>query len=133
MRQNTKVVVASNRAEEDAKVAPAPDAASSPLVQRKVSQQTWVTEPWNGKSRRRSIRATGDISPRKKVLAPPVPPLPGQSSAVQETLNAVHEDEIAEEEEGADFDENAERGRLFVKVVGVKDLDLPLSRGMVPS
>jgi hypothetical protein len=128
MRHNTKVVVASNRAEEG--MGPDETVQATPVepTPRKISQQTWVTEPWNGKSRRQSIRTTGETSPRKRGLHTPVPPLPGQVSAVQDGLGVVAEDEMAEE--ARDFDENAERGRLFVKVVGVKDLDLPLSRGM---
>lgn len=128
MRQNTKVVVASNRVDDDRKLAETIEATPAGASPRKASQQTWVTEPWNGKSRRRSIRTAGESSPRKKGPSAPVPPLPGQASNVQDGLGAVHEDEIAEDE-AQDFDENAERGRLFVKVVGVKDLDLPLSRG----
>ena len=56
------------------------------------------------------------------------PPLPGQASVVHDGLNAVNEDETAEDEV-VDFDQNAERGCLFVKVLGVKDLDLPLAQG----
>lgn len=130
MRQNTKVVVASNRAEEEVRPAGFVEAAPIEPTPRKISQQTWVTEPWNGKSRRRSIRTAGETSPRKKGPSAPVPPLPGQPSNVQDGLGAVHEEEVVEEE-AQDFDENAERGRLFVKVVGVKDLDLPLARGMI--
>jgi hypothetical protein len=129
MRQNTKVVVASNRAEEEVKPAETLASTTSDAAPRKVSQQTWVTEPWNGKSRRRSIRAAGETSPRKKCPGAPVPPLPGQASNVQDALGAVHEDDMAEEE-AQDFEDDAERGRLFVKVVGVKDLDLPLATGM---
>ncbi len=128
MRQNTKVVVASNRAEDEVKPAETVVTTVAEPTSRKISQQTWVTEPWNGKSRRRSIRTTGETSPRKKCPNASVPPLPGQASNAQDALGAVHEDEIAEEEP-RDFDENAERGRLFVKVVGVKDLELPFAGG----
>jgi hypothetical protein len=129
MRQNTKVVVASNRGEEEVKPAETLPSTTSDPAPRKVSQQTWGTEPWNGKSRRRSIRAAGETSPRKKCPNAPVPPLPGQTSNVQDALGAVHEDDTAEED-AQDFEDDAERGRLFVKVVGVKDLDLPLATGM---
>lgn len=128
MRQNTKVVVASNRVEDEVKPAETVAPRGAEPTSRKISQQTWVTEPWNGKSRRRSIRLTGEPSPRKQCPNASVPPLPGQASNAQDALDAVHEDELAEEEP-QDFDENAERGRLFVKVVGVKDLELPLARG----
>jgi hypothetical protein len=130
MRQNTKVVVASNRVEAEVKPTETLQATPAEPTPRKISQQTWVTEPWNGKSRRRSIRTAGEASPRKKGPNAPVPPLPGQANNTQDGLGAVHEDEAAEEE-AQDFDENAERGRLFVKVIGVKELELPMARGMV--
>jgi hypothetical protein len=132
MRQNTKVVIASTDINEETKLTGG--ASESGQVQghvitspRKISQPTWTAEPWNGKSRRKSIRGV-DKSPRKKPTDGPAPPLPGQASAVQEGLGAVQEDELAEEE-AEDFEEGTERGRLFVKVVGVKDLDLPLPQG----
>lgn len=133
MRQNTKVVVASNRQDDPNSrgppspgTAPSAAAASAPCS-RKPSQQTWTTEPWNGRVRRKSIKLAGG-SPRKKAIdAGPVPPLPGQVSNVQETLlESVNEDEVAEQNE--ELEDGSERGRLFVKVVGVKDLDLPLPR-----
>lgn len=137
MRQNTKVVVASERTTSDETkqvppAAPTIDSNNGLEVQapaaayRKISQPTWTSEPWNPKSRRRSIRTAGEDSPKKKKpVDGPAPPLPGQASNVQNDLGAVAEDEIAEEE-AEDFEDGAERGRLFVKVVGVKDLDLPL-------
>jgi hypothetical protein len=138
MRQNTKIVVASERISQDECRSPelpgvhedgslAPRSPSANLVQpspRKTSQPTWTAEPWNGRMRRKSIRVGGEkaVSKRKPVDGGAVPPLPGQASNVQETLDAVAEDEIAEDEE---WEEGTERGRLFVKVVGVKDLQLP--------
>ena len=131
MRQNTKVVVASSDHLEDGppKAAPIGERAAEEVTisPRKISQQTWVAEPWNGKSRRKSIRMSTE-SPRKKAPSGPVPPMPGQASAVQEALGAVQEDETAEEE-AEEIEDGTERGRLFVKVVGVKDLNLPLSKG----
>lgn len=133
MRQNTKLVVATSNAHE-----PAPEtfdtealglrgtksAGNSP---RKASQtQTWTTEPWNGKARRKSVRQSVG-SPHKKPVSGPAPPLPGQQSNVASGLGRVARDvsvPVAEE-----VDEGVERGRLFVKVVGVKDLELPLPRG----
>jgi hypothetical protein len=46
-------------------------------------------------------------------------------SNVAQGLASVGEDEPALEEPLA----GGERGRLFVKVIGIKDLDLPLVRG----
>lgn len=130
MRQNTKVIVARAGDEEpSATNAGTPvdnrgtrSAGSSP---RKASQQTWTTEPWNGKIRRSSTRMTNGI-PKKKPVPGAVPPLPGQPSNVQDTTAAIEENEPALNEA---IEDGGERGRLFVKVVGMKYLDLPLPRG----
>lgn len=132
MRQNTKVVVASSVSQEadpdatdaqDPSVRGTRSAGNSP---RKPSQQTWTTEPWNGKVRRKSIRQSGG-SPQKKAPGGPVPPLPGQASNVTSSLDSVTEDHSLANAE--DFEDGAERGCLFVKVLRVKDLNLPLPRG----
>ncbi|KAL8775341.1 MAG: hypothetical protein Q9209_000348 [Squamulea sp. 1 TL-2023] len=132
MRQNTKVVVASSASHESASettngqdltVRGTRSAGSSP---RKPSQtKTWTTEPWNGKVRRKSIRQSGGAS-QKILTSGPVPPLPGQQSNVASGLQRVNEDETMMPEE---IEDGAERGRLFVKVLRVKDLELPLPRG----
>ena len=132
MRQNTKVVVASSASSEAD-----PDSANSQDLSsrgtrsagnspRKPSQQTWTTEPWNGKVRRKSIRQSGG-SPQKKPVGGPAPPLPGQASNVASSLDSVAEDQgLLNADE---FEDSTERGCLFVKVLRVKDLDLPLPRG----
>lgn len=131
MRQNTKVIIASSRPEEEPAPTPAegpkdPRAARSPAPSpRKASQQTWTTVPWNGQPRRSSIR-TSSGAIRKKPVSGPAPPLPGQQSNVQETPATIEESEPALN--GA-LEEGEERGRLFVKVVGLKYLDLPVPRG----
>ena len=131
MRQNTKVVVASSASHESAQdtaesqgqtARGTRSAGNSP---RKPSQQTWTTEPWNGKIRRKSVRLSGG-SPQKKQLGGPAPPLPGQPSNVATSLDSVAEDQMIN---GEDYEEGTERGRLFVKVLRVKDLDLPLPKG----
>ncbi|KAL4978606.1 hypothetical protein BDW66DRAFT_16324 [Aspergillus desertorum] len=131
MRHNTKVIVASSRPEEE----PVPssngessgDARSTKpgaSPQRKVSQQTWTTVPWNSGARRASIRTpSGAI--RKKPVGGPVPPLPGQPSIAQEPPTPIEEIEPAFNA----LEDGEERGRLFVKVVGLKYLDLPLPKG----
>ncbi|KAF7594520.1 Bud site selection protein bud4 [Aspergillus hancockii] len=130
MRHNTKVIIASSRNEDEPVTAPGgaptdPRGVKSPApTPRKASQQTWTTVPWNGQPRRASIRQASGI--RKKPVPGPVPPLPGQQSNVQEASATIEESEPALN--GA-FDEGEERGRLFVKVVGMKYLDLPLPRG----
>jgi len=131
MRQNTKVVIANNRNDEEPTT---PDeqsmgdprgtrsAGSSP---RKPSQQTWTTEPWNGSMRRPSIKMAGGV-PKKKPVPGAVPPLPGQQSNVDEAQAIIDENETLAQDS---FEEGEERGRLFVKVMGIKYLDLPLPRG----
>ncbi|MCJ1398297.1 Bud site selection protein bud4 [Xylographa trunciseda] len=132
MRQNTKMVVASS-ASHDSNVDPtdAPEAhirgtRSAGNSPRKPSHtQTWTTEPWNGKIRRKSIRQSAG-SPQKRVPNGTMPPLPGQQSNVTSGLDSVNENEAMPD---ADMVEDGEeRGRLFVKVVGVKELDLPLPK-----
>lgn len=126
MRENTKVVVASSRqfsnekAPEDAKTASENSAKVSPRKTSAERKPAWTTEPWNGKPRRKSIRTTSGR--RVPTNSGPAPPLPGQESAVSGGLDSVaeHGDE--------EFEDGEERGRVFVKVVGVKDLDLPLPK-----
>jgi hypothetical protein len=130
MRQNTKVVVATERVSHDESRATADTLSPSSIEPnevvaspRKTSQPAWTAEPWNGKSRRKSIRVGGEAVGNKRKADGPAPPLPGQASSV-DGLTSVNEDELAEEE-AEDFEDGAERGRLFVKVIGVKDLQLP--------
>lgn len=131
MRQNTKVVIANNHNEEESALSSEQttqdprgtrSAGSSP---RKASQQTWTTVPWNGKMRRPSVKLAGGI-PKKKPVPGAVPPLPGHQSNVQEPQATIDENETLTNEI---FEEGEERGRLFVKVVGIKYMDLPLPRG----
>lgn len=134
MRQNTKIVIATSAL--DDKGSDVADsntigdrgtrsAGSSPI---KSSQgHPWTTEPWNGKVRRKSLRQAGN-SPQKKPSLGAAPPLPGQHSNVASGLDSVAEDHVSlDSEEG---DEGGEKGILFVKVIRVKDLDLPLPKGM---
>lgn len=133
MRQNTKVVIASNRNEEEPtldadqgtqELRGTRSAGSSP---RKASQQTWTTVPWNGQARRPSVKMAGGF-PKKKPVPGSVPPLPGHQSNVQEPPATIDENEPLMNEA---YEEGEERGRLFVKVVGIKYLDLPLPRGTI--
>lgn len=127
MRENTKVVVASSRQFSDEKpptpTEPTSDAAAKP-VSRKTSAErkpAWTKEPWNGKPRRKSIRTASGR--RTRTSEGPAPPLPGQESAVAGGL-----DSVAEQGDDGEPEEGEERGLVFVKVVGVKDLDLPLPK-----
>jgi hypothetical protein len=130
MRENTKVVVASSRQFSDEKPPGEGNAVAENSVKdspRKTSAErkpAWTTEPWNGKSRRKSIRTTSGR--RVPTGSGPAPPLPGQESAVSGGLDSV------EEQGDEEFEDGEERGRVFVKVVGVKDLDLPLPKSMFP-
>lgn len=132
MRQNTKVIVASSHNEEDTATTPGQAAAEARISRtpgnttRKPSQQTWTTVPWNSGRRRSSIRTASGI-PKKKPVPGSVPPLPGQQSNVQDATAPVEDTEPALNDA---LDEGEERGRLFVKVVGMKYLDMPLPKGM---
>lgn len=130
MRENTKVVVASSRQfSDEARVADTAATtdpstgerlAKAPARKASGSKQAWTTEPWNGKARRKSLRTASGA--RKARTSGVAPPLPGQESAVATGLDAVTEQGDDEVEDGE------ERGRVFVKVIGVKDLDLPLPK-----
>jgi hypothetical protein len=115
MRQNTKVVVASSDVDKGTR-----SAGNSPV--KKERPQSWTVEPWNGNMRKNSARSASGS--RKKPPTGPVPPMPGQESNVS-GLGMVTE-ETPSAGQGAEV--GAEKGRLFVKVMGVKDLDLPLPK-----
>lgn len=137
MRQNTKVIIASSASHESAESVSENKDTQEPAARgtrsagnspRKPSHtQTWTAEPWNGKIRRKSIRKSGGV-PSKAPGSGPAPPLPGQQSNVASGLGSVTEDESMQGTE--EIGEDGERGRLFVKVVRVKDLDLPLPKGV---
>lgn len=112
MRQNTKLVAASDKDGEEGRKTRSVN--NSPI--KTDRPQSWTVEPWNGATRKKSTSS-------KATSTGPVPPLPGQES------NSVPHS-IAEEDMSMDATtlDGAERGRLFVKVMGVKDLDLPLPR-----
>ncbi|UKZ77722.1 hypothetical protein TrVFT333_005446 [Trichoderma virens FT-333] len=112
MRQNTKLVSASDKDAEDSWKARS--ANNSPI--KSSRPQSWTVEPWNSQTRR-SIR-------KGQPILSPVPPLPGQESN-STTLNKVVEEDYSVDAAGP---EAGERGRLFVKVIGVKDLDLPIPK-----
>ena len=136
MRQNTKVIIASSASHESAESTTeskdnqelgARGTRSAGNSPRKASQShPWTAEPWNGKIRRKSIRKSGGI-PSKAPSNGPAPPLPGQQSNVASGLDSVTEDEAMQNVD--EIGEDGERGRLFVKVIRVKDLDLPLPKG----
>ncbi|KAI1484238.1 DUF1709-domain-containing protein [Daldinia eschscholtzii] len=114
MRQNTKLVTASDKETEEAR-AGTRSAGNSPIKQQRP--QSWTVEPWNGKHRKSLKKRHGPS------IGGQAPPLPGHESNSTAMNSLPEEDshELATEECG-------ERGRLFVKVMGVKDLDLPLPK-----
>ena len=136
MRQNTKVVIASSASHDsstdanelrDSAMRGTKSAGNSP--RKSAQSQPWTTEPWNGKVRRKSLRLSAG-SFQKKVTSGPTPPLPGQSSNVVNGPGSVPESGTVAD---SDLSNNIrERGLLFVKVVRVKDLDLPLPKGLFP-
>jgi len=120
MRQNTKVVVASSDIDKGTR-----SAGNSPV--KKDRPQSWTVEPWNGQMRKNSVRDRS--SPRKKTPTGPLPPTPGHESNVTGLGILTEETSTAE----PIIEEGGERGRLFVKVIGVKDLDLPLPKSKCAS
>lgn len=121
MRQNTKLIVASS----DDKGDGTRSAGNSPV--KKDRPQSWTVEPWNGQMRKSSVRDRSN--PRKKPAPGSIPPMPGQDSNVT-GLGIVTEEQNVTEPTPEDA---GERGRLFVKVIGVKDLDLPLPKSEPPN
>lgn len=121
MRQNTRVIHASSRdPDEEEKSPPRPGHARG---------QSWSVEPWRSSQRRRSQRESSGGTLRKRPSTGPVPPLPGKEGVTSKRLTSVDEDDVAGKPGSGPEENGAERGRLFVKVVGVKDLTLPLPQG----
>jgi len=118
MRQNTKLVVATSNDDVSDRFHGTRSAGNSPVKQDRP--QSWTVEPWNGQVRKNSLHDRSN--PRKKSSTGPVPPMPGHES------NATGLGIVSEEAMEPTPDEAGERGRLFVKVIGVKDLDLPLPK-----
>ncbi|KPM41540.1 hypothetical protein AK830_g5000 [Neonectria ditissima] len=114
MRQNTKLISASDKDTDEPRGARS--VGNSPVKQDRP--MSCIVEPWNSKPRPKSVRkrAGGSVGY--------IPPLPGQES------NATALNQVVEEDVGFEMatPESGERGRLFVKVMGVKDLDLPLPK-----
>ncbi|KAJ4418835.1 Bud site selection protein bud4 [Neurospora sp. IMI 360204] len=114
MRQNTKMVTASDKDGDDSRNGYR-SAGGSPVKANRP--QSWTVEPWNPQPRKRSLK-------KRPSTTGPVPPLPGQESNATATTSTAEDDLNA----GMEGPESGERGRLFVKVMGVKDLDLPIPK-----
>ncbi|PQK12142.1 hypothetical protein BB8028_0003g07600 [Beauveria bassiana] len=113
MRQNTKLVAASDKEGEEARKTRS--VHNSPV--KGFRPESWTVEPWNPAVRKKSTSS-------KATSTGSIPPLPGHGS------NSIPTRSIAEDDTSVDATtlDGAERGRLFVKVMGVKDLDLPIPR-----
>lgn len=114
MRHNTKVVTASDKDSEDLRP-PTRSAGNSPVKQ--MRPQSWTVEPWNGQTKKKS-------NLKRPVTTGPVPPMPGHESNVAPMTTLPEEDATID----VTVEDSGERGRLFVKVMGVKDLDLPIPK-----
>ncbi|KAI1212324.1 DUF1709-domain-containing protein [Annulohypoxylon truncatum] len=115
MRQNTKLVTASDKDTEEIR-AGTRSAGNSPVKQQRP--QSWTVEPWNGKHRK-SVRKRHGPS-----IGTAVPPVPGHESNATTAMSSLPEEDSSD----LATEECGERGRLFIKVMGVKDLDLPLPK-----
>lgn len=118
MRQNTRVIHASSRDPEDDVAGP-----SKPGHSR---TQSWSVEPWRASTRRRSTRdSLGSVRKRPSNIGA-MPPV-GKDG---KPLPMVDENDVEGRASlNPQADDGAERGRLFVKVIGAKDLGLPLPQG----
>ena len=114
MRHSTKVIHASSRDIDEE--------ASRPAGHKR--NQSWQVEPWKASGRRRSGRSS--LGGQKPDTSGPLPPLPGKADAVAKGQSDASM--VAENNKPGTPPENGERGRLFVKVIGVKDLTLPISQ-----
>ncbi|CAZ81852.1 unnamed protein product [Tuber melanosporum] len=119
MRQNTRVIHASSRDPEDDVAGP-----SRPGHSR---TQSWSVEPWRASTRRRSTRDSLGGSVRKRPSNVGAMPSGGKDGKL---LPMVNENDVEGRASlNLQPDDGTERGRLFVKVIGVKDLGLPLPQG----
>ncbi|RKF56742.1 putative int1 protein bud site selection protein bud4 [Erysiphe neolycopersici] len=114
MRQNTKIVVATSDTGLNDKFNDLNSNDNSPVKHNRT--RSWVVEPWNGQTRKNSGVLNGV---RNRNISTTSNRNQGASRSFS---GASGVSEISMLEDGN------ERGRLFVKVLGVKDLNLPLPR-----
>lgn len=122
LRKNTKLVVASSDSDLSYRISQSGSKSVGNSPTKAERPQSWVVEPWNG--RRKSFRV--DSKGLRKRDCGAVPPLPGQESNSR-GLEPLREGVVSDDSEPV-AETSEERGRLFVKVIGVKDLNLPLSK-----
>jgi len=116
MRHSTRVIHASSRDIDE-------EPTARPQGHKRT--QSWQVEPWKGAGRRRSTRnSLGQTGGQQDGTAPP---MPGQTNPAP-ALHLAPPPATAgmEGQKPPTPPENGERGRLFVKVIGVKDLTLPM-------
>lgn len=126
MRQNTRVIHASSVEPDDERNGGAPGGPNGKPGHARG--KSWSVEPWRTNNRRRSTRESLPGQQRKRPSTGPVPPLPGQDTVAQR-LPSVAESDTGRSSITSTEADTVERGRLFVKVIGVKDLTLPLPQG----
>lgn len=116
MRHSTRVIHASSRDIDE-------EPTARPQGHKRT--QSWQVEPWKGSGRRRSTRnSLGQTGGQQD---PQSPPTPGQSETASTQHLAPPSTTLGSEGQKLSAPpENGERGRLFVKVIGVKDLTLPM-------
>ncbi|KAF8454626.1 cell division protein anillin-domain-containing protein [Kalaharituber pfeilii] len=116
MRHSTRVIHATSRESDE----------ENSRMQGHQRTRSWQVEPWKSpSSRRRSQRSS--LGQGDKKQDGPAPPMPGQPDAATKTHLAPPSTAPAiDDKNPITPPENGERGRLFVKVIGVKDLTLPL-------
>lgn len=127
MRQNTRVIHASSVEPEDETYGSG-NGGGPGAKPGHARGKSWSVEPWRTNNRRRSQRESLPGSRKRPSTGGPVPPLPGQETVAQR-LPSVAESDCGRESFTSAEADNVERGRLFVKVIGVKDLTLPLPQG----
>lgn len=117
MRQNTRVIHASSmETEDDDNGPPRPGHSRT---------KSWSVEPWRNSARRRSHRdSTGASRKKPPGAAPPLPSKDGKNLPIVDETEDESRSSL-----NSQFEDGTERGRLFVKVIGVKDLVLPLPQG----
>lgn len=114
-RQNTKIVVATSDNTLNDVFYTDDDSKSSKLKQSR--SQSWIVEPWVTSGRNSSDLNKLNASDR--------------FSSAANSKTVAQRRVISQGSRISDFstlDDGSERGRLFVKVLGVKDLDLPLPK-----
>ncbi|KAI6245568.1 Bud site selection protein BUD4 [Erysiphe necator] len=111
MRQNTKIVVATSDTRLHDKYNDLHSTDESSIKHSRT--RSWVVEPWNGQKRKCSEAVNGVRN--GNILTTSRNQESGRSFSGTSAMSEI-----------SNLENGDERGRLFVKVLGVKDLNLPL-------